>query len=99
MSKQLYKAIDNIKVDHYYTGSWIIDNDFSANAEQGLKKTEMITVVFILVVLIIVFRSIVSAFIPLVTVGLSYISIQSIIVFLVDQLNFPLSTFSQMFLV
>ncbi|MBY6268854.1 MMPL family transporter [Parageobacillus thermoglucosidasius] len=99
ISKALYKAIDDISVDHYYTGGWLVDEDVVVSSQEGLKKTEGITVVFILVVLLIVFRSFVAPLIPLVTVGMTYLVSQSLVAFLVDQVNFPLSTFTQIFLV
>lgn len=99
ISKALYKAIDDVPVEHYYTGSWMIDEDVVVSSQKGLKKTEGITVVFILVVLFIVFRSFVAPLIPLVTVGMTYLVSQSLVAFLVDQVNFPLSTFTQIFLV
>jgi putative drug exporter of the RND superfamily len=99
VSKDLYSAIDNIKLDHYYTGNWLIDEDLVTNSQDGLKKTEGITVVFILVVLLLVFKSIVAPIIPLITVGFSYLTAQSIVSLLVDKVNFPLSTFTQIFLV
>ncbi|MFD2504362.1 MMPL family transporter [Paenibacillus septentrionalis] len=68
------------------------------SSEEGLKRTELITVVFILIVLFLVFRSAVAPIVPLITVGLSYIVSQSIVAFLADQFDFPLSTFTQIFM-
>jgi putative drug exporter of the RND superfamily len=99
VSKDLYKAIDNIKLEHYYTGSWMIDEDLINNSQEGLKKTEGLTLVFILAVLLLVFRSIVAPLVPLVTVGISYVTAQSVVAILIDKINFPLSTFTQTFLV
>ncbi|MEH7438264.1 MMPL family transporter [Neobacillus drentensis] len=99
ISKDLYDAIDQIKLDHYYTGNWVISEDLITNSQEGLKKTEGITVGFILVVLLLVFRSAVAPIIPLVTVGFSYLTAQSIVALLVDKVDFPLSTFTQIFLV
>lgn len=99
ISTALYRAIDDTKLAHYYTGGWMIDDDLVTNSQQGLKKTEGITVVFILAVLFLVFRSAIAPFIPLVTVGVSYLTAQSIVAILVDKVNFPLSTFTQIFLV
>jgi putative drug exporter of the RND superfamily len=95
----LNNAIDDTKLEHYYTGSWVIGEDLVTNSQEGLKKTEGITVVFILVVLLLVFRSAVAPIIPLITVGFSYLASQSIVAILVDHVNFPLSTFTQIFLV
>ncbi|WP_042356067.1 MMPL family transporter [Bacillus rubiinfantis] len=99
ISKDLYKALDNVKLDHYYTGNWVIGEDLVTNSQEGLKKTEGITVVFILAVLLLVFRSAVAPIIPLITVGFSYLTAQSIVAILVDKVDFPLSTFTQIFLV
>ncbi|MBS4211498.1 MMPL family transporter [Neobacillus rhizophilus] len=97
--KELNKAIDDVKLEHYYTGGWVIGEDLVTNSQEGLKKTEGITVVFILAVLLLVFRSVVAPIIPLITVGFSYLTAQSIVAILVDKVNFPLSTFTQIFLV
>ncbi|WP_214481814.1 MMPL family transporter [Bacillus sp. SM2101] len=99
IKNDLYDVINHIKVDHFYTGSMIINEDVIVNSEEGLKKTEFITVGFILLVLIFVFRSLIAPFIPLVTVGLTYLASQSIVAFLIDGFNFPVSTFTQIFLV
>ncbi|MHC0038110.1 MMPL family transporter [Pseudoneobacillus sp. C159] len=99
VSDALYEAIDDAKVDHYYTSGWMISEDLMKSSEEGLKKTEGITVVFILVVLLLVFRSAIAPIIPLVTVGFSYLGAQSIIAILVDRLDFPISNYTQIFLV
>ncbi|WP_026566908.1 MMPL family transporter [Bacillus sp. UNC41MFS5] len=99
IADELYQEIDNVKLDHYYTGNWVISDDLVTNSQEGLKKTEGITVGFILIVLLLVFRSAIAPIIPLVTVGFSYLTAQSIVSLLVDKVNFPLSTFTQIFLV
>lgn len=99
VSKLLYETIEDVKVDHYYTSQWLINEDLMNSSEEGLKKTEGITVVFILVVLLLVFRSVVAPVIPLLTVGMSYLVSQSIVAMLVDRFHFPLSNYTQIFLV
>ncbi|MCM3029512.1 MMPL family transporter [Niallia sp. MER 6] len=99
VSKALYDELEEFKVDHYYTSNWMIDQDLTTSSEEGLKKTEGITVVFILAVLLIVFRSVIAPFIPLITVGLSYLASQSIVSILVDKFDFPISNYTQIFLV
>ncbi|MFC0272724.1 MMPL family transporter [Metabacillus herbersteinensis] len=99
VSDALYEAIEDLKVEHYYTSGWMIDQDLVTSSQEGLKKTEGITVVFILAVLFLVFRSVIAPLIPLITVGMSYFVSQSIVSILVDVVNFPLSTFTQIFLV
>lgn len=99
VSKLLYDTIEDVKVDHYYTSQWLINEDLMTSSEEGVKKTEGITVVFILVVLLLVFRSVIAPIIPLVTVGFAYLVSQSVVAVLVDKLDFPLSNYTQIFLV
>ncbi|MFD1738109.1 MMPL family transporter [Bacillus salitolerans] len=99
ISNALYEVLEEINIEHYYTSGWMIDQDLITSSEEGLKKTEGITVVFILLVLVLVFRSAIAPLIPLITVGITYLASQSIVAILVDNLNFPLSNFTQIFLV
>lgn len=101
--KELPEKVDalltNVDADHYLTSEGLITEDTIASSEAGLKKSEYITVVFIMLILFVVFRSFVAPFVPLLTVGLSYIVAQSVVSYLVDGLDFPLSTFTQIFMV
>ncbi|WP_026583949.1 MMPL family transporter [Bacillus sp. J33] len=99
LSEDLYSAIDGVKADYYYTSEWLINEDLTKSSEEGLKKTEGITVVFILAVLLLVFRSVIAPVIPLLTVGFTYLASQSIVSFLVDKFDFPISNYTQIFLV
>ena len=83
----------------YLTGEAIIGNDVNQSAQDGLKKTEIITVVLIFGLLLIVFRSIVTPFIPLLAVGISYLLSQSFVAFFIDWFGFPVSNYTQIFLV
>ncbi|MEK3734223.1 MMPL family transporter [Paenibacillus sp. FSL M8-0334] len=96
---QVKELLADVTADHYLTSEGLINEDTIVSSEEGLKKTEYITVVFILVILFIVFRSFVAPFVPLLTVGLSYIVSQSVVSFLVDRFDFPISTFTQVFMV
>ncbi|WP_025689864.1 MMPL family transporter, partial [Paenibacillus zanthoxyli] len=91
--------LKDVDADHYLTSEGLITEDTILSAEAGLKKSEYITVVFILLILFVVFRSFVAPFVPLLTVGLSYIVSQSVVAFLVDRFDFPISTFTQIFMV
>ncbi|MDT9723863.1 MMPL family transporter [Xylanibacillus composti] len=95
----LVGMLEHLRAAHYFTGDWIINEDLIYSAQEGLKKTEIITVVLIVTILLLVFRSVAAPFIPLLTVGLSYLAAQSVVAFLVDLANFPLSTFTQIFMV
>ncbi|TWT24724.1 MMPL family transporter [Planomicrobium sp. CPCC 101110] len=83
----------------YVTGEAIINNDVNASAQEGLKRTEIITVVLIFALLLAVFRSIITPFIPLVAVGISYLLSQSIVAYFIDWFGFPVSNYTQIFLV
>lgn len=89
----------DVTADHYLTSEGLITEDTIVSSEAGLKKSEYITVVFILLILFVVFRSFVAPLVPLLTVGLSYIVSQSVVAYLVDRFDFPLSTFTQIFMV
>jgi RND superfamily putative drug exporter len=99
MRKQLHASLADVNTAHYFTGAALIDEDVVLSSERGLKRTELITLVFIIIVLLGVFRSIVAPFVPLITVGFTYVASQSIVAFLVEHLNFPLSNFTQIFMV
>lgn len=99
IEQDIHQSLDSLKVEHYLTGQKQINEDMIVSSEQGLKKSEYFTVIFILLILFVVFRSVVAPFIPLLTVGLSYLVSQSIVAFLVDTVNFPISTYTQIFMV
>lgn len=88
---------DNITA--YVTGESIISNDVNLSSQEGLKRTELITVVLIFALLLAVFRSIVTPFIPLVAVGISYLLSQSLVAYFIDWFGFPVSNYTQIFLV
>jgi len=99
LPEQVDQILQGVSAEHYLTSEGLINEDTIVSSEEGLKKTEYITVIFILLILFIVFRSFVAPFVPLLTVGLSYIVSQSVVSFLVDRFDFPISTFTQIFMV
>ncbi|EGT3616860.1 MMPL family transporter [Clostridium perfringens] len=86
-------------VETYVTGQSLIENDVNVAAQKGLNKTQTITVIFIFIVLILLFKSVVTPFIPLLTVGISYLGAQSVVSILADKFNFPLSNYTQIFMI
>src|SRR5699024_6556119 len=96
---EITKIADNINVPHALTGESLIEEDIITNSEEGLTKTIYITVVLILVILFGVFRSFVAPIIPLLTVGISYLVAEGTVSILADTTSFPLSTFTQIFMV
>lgn len=83
----------------YLTGEAIINHDVNLSAQEGLKRTEIITVVLIFALLLAVFRSLVTPIIPLMAVGITYLLSQSIVAFFIDWFGFPVSNYTQIFLV
>ncbi|WP_203629750.1 MMPL family transporter [Lentilactobacillus fungorum] len=83
----------------YVTGADVLNEDFSATTEKGLQKTEIIAAIFIFLVLIIVFRSFLIPVISLLTVGISYLISLNIVMNLAQRYGFPISNFTQVFLV
>ncbi len=83
----------------YLTGESLINADVNKSSQEGLKRTELITVGLIFGLLLIVFRSIVTPFVPLLAVGVTYLMSQSFVAFFVDWFGFPVSNFTQIFLV
>ncbi|WP_262315979.1 MMPL family transporter [Lacticaseibacillus parakribbianus] len=99
MTATLEKAVKTKHVTTYVTGADILTDDFNQATEAGIKKTEVIAAVFIFVVLILVFRSPVVPVISLATVGVSLLVSLSLVMNLVKFLGFPLSAFTQVFMV
>jgi RND superfamily putative drug exporter len=80
------------------TGSAPIGKDFQKSSEEGLKKTELLTVALVLVILLIVFRSPVAPFIPLLTIGISLIITRGLVALATDY-GMPVSSFTESFLI
>jgi predicted membrane protein len=99
VNKALTKAVKTSGIRTYVTGVRILEDDFSASVQEGIKKTELITIFFIFIVLVIVFKSPIVPIISLLTVGVSFITSFSIVTNLVEKFNFPFSNFTQVFMV
>ena len=96
---QMNRDVKTQGIRTYVTGADVLQHDFSASIQEGIKKTEAITIVFIFIVLIIVFRSPIVPLISLLTVGVSFLTSFSIVTNLVEHANFPFSNFTQVFMV
>ncbi|WP_276354750.1 MMPL family transporter [Cohnella caldifontis] len=80
------------------TGSAPITQEFQQSSQDGLKKTEALTVGLVLVILLIVFRSPVAPLIPLATIGISLVISRGLIALATD-LGLPVSNFTESFLI
>ncbi|MGN1385603.1 MAG: MMPL family transporter, partial [Bacillus sp. (in: firmicutes)] len=99
VTAELKEIISSEGVKTYLTGNDLVMEDFMQSTQDGVKKTEVIAIIFIIIVLIIVFRSPIVPMISLLSVGVSYIVSLGVVAHLVDQFNFPFSNFTQVFLV
>src|SRR5699024_4784402 len=90
---------DSVDLEHALTGESLIEEDIITSSEEGLTKTIYITVALILIILFVVFKSFIAPIIPLLTVGISYLVAEGIVSILADTTSFPLSTFTQIFMV
>jgi putative drug exporter of the RND superfamily len=99
VNNELVKVVKTNGLKTYVTGGDILNDDFRVSTEEGIKKTEVIAAIFILIVLIIVFRSPIVPFVSLLTVGVSFIVSLSVVMNLVQYFGFPLSNFTRVFMV
>ncbi|WP_251551441.1 MMPL family transporter [Neobacillus muris] len=99
IQKELDKKLSKVPVEYYLSGEEFINNDYLKASVAGVEKSAALTVVFILVVLIIAFRSVVTPFVSLVAVAFSYLVSMGIAAQLIDKAGFPITSLTQMLLV
>nr|WP_246041995.1 MMPL family transporter [Robertmurraya kyonggiensis] len=73
IKEQIESKIDSVPVEYYLSGEEFINNDYLKASQSGVEKSAALTVIFILVVLILAFRSVVTPVISLITVAISYL--------------------------
>lgn len=96
---QIQGSLKDLQVDHYITGGAFIGNDFLKQTNAGVEKSAIITVIFIFVVLVIIFRSPLTPLISLMTVGIAYLTSMGIVGQLIVHFNFPVTSLTRMFLI
>ncbi len=89
--------LDGIKT--YLTGNAYIQDDYANTSINGIQKTEIFTVIFIILVLILVFRSPVTPIISLIIVAITYLISQGTVGLLVEYFDFPFANTTQIFLI
>lgn len=99
IKKQLDSKLSNVPVEYYLSGEDFINNDYLKASQAGVEKSAVLTVIFILAVLILAFRSIVTPLISLVAVAFSYLCSMGIAAQLIDKAGFPITSLTQMLLV
>lgn len=99
VADEFEKELNTVSAKTYITGADVIKDDFTQMSQEGVQKTELVAIIFIVLILMLIFRSPVIPIVSLVSVGVSYIVSLSTIAQLVEHFNFPFSTFTQVFLV
>lgn len=97
--RELKRQLKMSGIKTYVTGSDALNDEFSTVTERGIQKTEVIAVIFIFIVLILVFRSPIVPLVSLLNVGVAFVTSLSIIMNLANKVDFPISNFTQVFLV
>ncbi|QHW33325.1 MMPL family transporter [Paenibacillus rhizovicinus] len=96
LNERIKGAPEGSKVE--LTGSAPIGKDFQESSSNGLKKTELLTVGLVLVILLIVFRSPVAPFVPLITIGISLVITRGLVA-AATHWGMPVSSFTESFLI
>jgi putative drug exporter of the RND superfamily len=99
IKKELDHKLSKVPVKYYLSGEDFINNDYLKASQSGVEKSAALTVIFILVVLILTFRSIVTPLISLVAVAFSYLCSMGIAAQLIDKAGFPITNLTQMLLI
>ena len=99
IEKQFEEKLKNVDAEHYLSGEEFINSDYQSKAESGVEKSAQLTVIFILVVLIIMFRSVITPIISLISVAFAYLCSMGIASHLIDQGIFPVTSLTQMLLI
>lgn len=82
----------------YLTGDAPIQLDDIHISQQGVSRTAGVTVVLVLVILLLVFRSFIAPFVPLLSIGLTFL-ISSGLVAVLAKHGLPVSNFTQTFMI
>ncbi|GGA05822.1 membrane protein [Paenibacillus marchantiophytorum] len=99
IGKQFDEVLKDVKVQYYLSGEDFIQDDYIKASESGVEKSAALTVIFILAVLVIMFRSVVIPLVSLLAVGISYLVSMGIAAQLIDKFDFPVTSVTQMLLI
>ncbi|BDH61812.1 membrane protein [Lysinibacillus sp. PLM2] len=99
IKEQFNRILEDVPIEYYLSGEDFINNDYLKASQAGVEKSAALTVIFILVVLVIAFRSVVTPIISLIAVAFSYLVSMGIAAQLIDKVGFPVTSLTQMLLV
>ncbi|QDI92356.1 MMPL family transporter [Salicibibacter halophilus] len=100
---EAYRGIidENTEVEglaHYQTGAPVIEEDLDNSTQEGLVTAQWITVALVFIVLLSIFRSPIAPILPLFLLGTAYIFSIGIVAFLIEGIGFPVSNYTQIFI-
>lgn len=99
IKNEINSKLKDVKVNHYLTGTDFISDDYMRTVSTGVDKSALLTIFFILMVLIILFRSVITPLVSLFAVGISYLISYAIVGQLVYRFDYPISSLTQLVLV
>ncbi len=99
LEQQFDDKLNSLDTEYYLSGEDFISNDYQTKSEAGVEKSAALTVLFILVVLILVFRSVITPIISLVGVAFAYLTANGIAGQLIDKADFPATSLTTMLLI
>jgi RND superfamily putative drug exporter len=82
----------------YLTGSVGFLQDLFDSVQRTIDRTTLVTVILVIILLLIVYRSPIAAFVPLITIGFSFLVARGIIGFLA-QAGVPVSTVTDAYMI
>ncbi|MDO5359251.1 MAG: MMPL family transporter [Jeotgalicoccus sp.] len=93
------ESLNNTDAEISSTSNEMIQRTLEEDAMNGVRTTEIFTIAIIVIVLLVMFRSVVTPFIPLISVGIAYLLGQSFVGWFVEWFDFPVSPQTQSFLI
>src|SRR5699024_11161851 len=93
------ESLNDTGADSSITSNEMIQKTLEEDAMNGVQTTEIFTITIIVIVLLVMFRSVVTPFIPLISVGIAYLLGQSFVGWFVEWFGFPVSPQTQSFLI
>lgn len=93
------EGLNNTDATISSTSNEMIQRTLEEDAMNGVRTTEVFTIAIIIIVLLLMFRSIVTPFVPLIAVGIAYLLGQSFVGWFVEWFGFPVSPQTQSFLI
>lgn len=93
------ESLNNTDAEISSTSNELIQRTLEEDAMNGVRTTEVFTIAIIIIVLLLMFRSVVTPFVPLIAVGIAYLLGQSFVGWFVQWFGFPISPQTQSFLI